>query len=280
MLGNVKPYMPALSRESKTEYNAVYCGLCKTLGRSYGMISRFLLNYDMAFVAMIYDRLHSTPCRTVQEGCFANPVKKKDILLPTAGTEYAADVLILLAYYKLLDNIYDENFFKKAGCIAVYPYFLMKVNSAKKKHPGLAQLLKQQSENQQAAEKTASDIDSVALATARMTQAILEGCAAGEEGRFTAGQLGFFLGRVIYLVDALCDRDEDKKANKYNFFNTGNTSDEDAKAECFMALGEMAYWYSQLPLEHYKEILDNTIYLSLARKIKFAGQNEEENNGQ
>ena len=85
---------------------------------------------------------------------------------------------------------------------------------------------------------------------------------------------------MIYLVDALCDRDEDKKANKYNFFNTGNTSDEDAKAECFMALGEMAYWYSQLPLEHYKEILDNTIYLSLARKIKFAGEKEEENNGQ
>lgn len=276
MLGNVKPFMPALSDADKDRYSAVYCGLCKTLGNDYGMISRFLLNYDMAFVAMIYDDLHSSRYDTVYESCIANPLKKKNILKATDGTAYAADVLILLAYYKLLDNIYDENFFKKAGCLAVYPYFLVKVQKAQKRHPRLAQVLKQQSENQQLAEKNAVNIDSVAMPTARMTQAILAECTKEEKDSFPVKQCGFFLGRVIYLLDALTDRDTDAKENQFNIFNILKLTEEQAKAECFMALGEMAHWYRQIDFKDNKDIIENIIYMAMARKIKFAGEEKEQ----
>ncbi|MBR4035123.1 MAG: hypothetical protein IKJ05_00140 [Oscillospiraceae bacterium] len=276
MLGNVKPFLPALSEENRTRYSAVYCGLCDTLGRDYGVISRFLLNYDMAFVALIYDDLHHSPFETRHRGCIANPLKKKDIMKATAGTEYAADVLILLAYYKLLDNIYDEKFFKKAGCMAVYPYFLVKVQKAQKRHPQLAQVLKQQSENQQQAEKNAVSIDSVAMPTARMTQAILAECSNDEKDSFAVKQCGFFLGRVIYLLDALTDRDTDAKENKFNIFNILKLTEEQAKAECFMALGEMAHWYRQIDFKDNKDIIENIIYMSMARKIKFAGEEKEQ----
>ena len=58
MLGNIAPFTPALSRREKDRYSAFYCGLCKTLGKRYGVFSRFLLSYDMAFTAMVYDGIN------------------------------------------------------------------------------------------------------------------------------------------------------------------------------------------------------------------------------
>ncbi|MBQ8604140.1 MAG: hypothetical protein IJ410_04775 [Oscillospiraceae bacterium] len=280
MLGNVKPYLPQLSEEDRARYNGFYCGLCKTLGRDHGLFSRFMLNYDMAFVAMLYDELHGESYNVKRTGCFANPFKKKDILIPTGGTAFAADVLVMLAYFKLKDNIADENILKKAGCVALCPYFYLKYRHRAKKHPQLAEILAKESRAQLLAEKSGSDIDRLALPTANMVKAIMHR-AAPKEKKMDAGQFGFMLGRVIYLIDALCDRKDDEKENKFNIFNIKKLTDEEAKAECFMALGEMAHWYRKLNITEYKAITDNIIYLSLARKIKFAGEEtgDETDNG-
>ncbi len=279
MLGNIRPYLPRLSRQAKTEYSAYYCGLCKSLGRQNGVISRFMLNYDMAFRAIIYDELQGAEYKVKRSGCFANPFKKKDILIPTAGTLYAADVLIMLAYFKLIDNIRDEKPLKKAGYKLLQPYFYFKYRQAAKRHPRLARELKQQSANQLQAENETADIDILSMPTAKMVKAILSRCAT-DENKLAVSQFGFFLGRVIYLMDALIDRREDEKDNKFNIFNIKNYSEEEAKAECFMALGEMAHWYSRLDIKKHKEIADNIIYMSLARKIKFAGEEKVDNNGE
>ncbi len=281
MLGNVKPYMPALSEESKARYNAYYCGLCKALGREHGLFSRFVLNYDIAFVAMIYSELKKEQYSVKHTGCFANPFRKKDILQQSESTAYAADVLMMLAYFKTKDNIADETFDKKAVSCLLYPYFALKYRRAAKHYPDLALLLKKETENQLKLEKESDDIDRLAMPTANMVKAILLECG-DEENSFSLGQFGFFLGRVIYLLDALCDRKEDKKENKFNIFNKSELSDDEAKAECFMALGEMAHRYSRLNITDNKEITDNIIYLSLARRIKFAGDEKEEGtqNGQ
>ncbi len=281
MLGNVKPHLPRLADEAKNKYNTYYCGLCKTLGRQNGLFSRFMLNYDMVFVAMIYDELHTEQQQVKHTGCFANPFRKKDILQPTAGTAYAADVLMLLVYFKLVDNFRDEGIIKKIGCGIIYPYFYLKFRSAAKRQPRLAEVFKAESHNQFKAEKESKDIDSLAMPTANMVRAIMADCG-GKEHRRTLGRMGFFLGRVIYLLDALKDRAEDEKGGKFNIFNIGGYTEESAKAECFMSLGEMARRYAELEMENIKEITDNIIYMSLARQIKFSGRDDKgkENYGQ
>ena len=278
MLGNVKPYMPALSREEKSRYSAYYCGLCKTLGRQNGLFSRFMLNYDMTFVAMLYDDMHGENFVTEHRACFANPFRKKDILCTTEGTKFAADVLIMLAYFKLLDNIRDESLFRKAACIPIAPYLYLKYRSSAKRLPRLAEIFRTENTNQQTAEKNFTDTDRLALPTANMVKAILSACAP-EKDSFAAGQLGFFLGRVIYLLDALNDREEDEKKGSFNIFNINSVPMEDARAECFMALGEISYWYRQINFSSSKNIADNIIYMSLARDIKFAGEEKEKDNG-
>jgi len=278
MLGNVKPFIPALSEDGKDRYSAFYCGLCRSLGKNHGIFSRFMLNYDMAFVAIVCDGLNGEQYKTEHRACFANPFRKKDILVQTKGTQLAADVLILLAYFKLLDNIYDEKLIKKAACAFLYPYFYIKYKVAAKRLPLLAQVLQTENINQQQYEKTSDNIDTLAMPTAVMVKNILLQCADGENN-FALRQFGFSLGRVIYLLDALLDMEQDKKEDKFNIFNLKSTSRDQAKEECFMALGEMAYWYRQLDFKENKEITDNIIFISLARKIKFAGEEKEEENG-
>ena len=281
MLGNVKPYMPALSDTGKAKYTAYYCGLCKALGRGHGLFSRFMLNYDMAFVAVLHSEMNNVPYATSHSGCLTNPFKKKDILLPCESTDFAADVLIMLTFFKARDNMADEKFIKKAGWFFLYPYLYLKYRHAAAKHPALANVLRQESSAQQALEAGSDDIDRLAMPTANMVRAIMLECA-GCENRFAAGQFGFLLGRVIYLLDALCDRKEDETEKRFNIFNIKGFTDEESKAECFMALGELAHRYSRLNIKENKEITDNIIYLSLARQIKFADENQKDEvlNGQ
>ena len=272
MLGNVMPYKCELSGESSEKYSAMYCGLCKTLGRRYGVLSRFALNYDMVFIAMLYDELNDIQPSINSEGCFANPVKKKSVAKGSAGLEYASDMLVMLIYYKLWDNIYDDGFFKKIGNMFLLPFVYFKFKKAKKLRPNTAALIKEQTDLQRLFEKENSPLDKLCLPTCNMTKEILQGCTKDENLKEACGKFGFFMGRVIYLLDALKDREEDEKEAKFNIFNLEQLAEQTAKEECFMSLGEMAYWYRQLPIDKERDILDNIIYLGLARSIEFAGQ--------
>ena len=53
MFGYIKPYAPELKVKEQEAYRAVYCGLCKELGRSYGQLSRMTLSYDFAFLSVL-----------------------------------------------------------------------------------------------------------------------------------------------------------------------------------------------------------------------------------
>ena len=45
-----KPHMRVCEYES---YKSVYCALCKQIGKEYGFLSRFTLNYDFTFLALL-----------------------------------------------------------------------------------------------------------------------------------------------------------------------------------------------------------------------------------
>ena len=53
MFGYVKVCKPELRVREYEEYKAVYCTLCKTLGKEYGVLSRVLLRYDATFYVLL-----------------------------------------------------------------------------------------------------------------------------------------------------------------------------------------------------------------------------------
>ena len=52
LFGYVTVYKDELLVREFNEYKAVYCGLCKSLGKEYGVLSRVILSYDCTFYAL------------------------------------------------------------------------------------------------------------------------------------------------------------------------------------------------------------------------------------
>lgn len=107
MLGYVVSYRPELKVWESEIYKAYYCGVCKSIGRRYGQLPRMILSFDAAFLALVLDCICEDVEVLTNEGCIANPFKRKAIV-HSKNVDFAADVMLILAWYKLLDDIDDE----------------------------------------------------------------------------------------------------------------------------------------------------------------------------
>ena len=99
---------PKMMNEQQTErYRSAYCGLCRTLGKRHGELTRLSLTYDMTFLSLFLGGLYEPEERSEQFRCVMHP-KGKHVGVSTVYTEYAADMNVLLAYLNCLDNWKDD----------------------------------------------------------------------------------------------------------------------------------------------------------------------------
>ena len=76
MFGYVRPHRGELLVREYQQYKAVYCQLCRQLGKDYGVLARLTLSYDCTFYAMLAlgtqgDRVSRRRgrCRCRSRGC-------------------------------------------------------------------------------------------------------------------------------------------------------------------------------------------------------------------
>ena len=53
MFGYIRLNKPECKIREYEYYRAVYCGLCRMLGKCTGQCSRLMLSYDMTFMALV-----------------------------------------------------------------------------------------------------------------------------------------------------------------------------------------------------------------------------------
>lgn len=276
MFGYVLPVKPEMKIRDFEDYRACYCGVCKQLGQSYGVFSRFLLNYDLVLVAVLADALSGEKGLTRNEGCFANPVAKRATLHNTAGLQLASDALVMLSWHKLRDNLQDEKLGKRILYSLASPFLKAMDKKAAARQPEIAEVLIYQMERQRQLETDGCcNVDEACEPTAKMCEAIFAKAAAEEKDRLLVSRLGLFAGQIVYLLDAAEDYTEDLEQNRYNVFIKAGLNRteaiETAKRRCRMAAGEIALCYNLLSLHQYKSILDNVFYLGLPQGINAAG---------
>ena len=130
MFGYIKPFRPELKIREEEEYKAVYCGLCKELGRSYGLFARMTLSYDFAFMAMLFMSLDENSCPSFEKcACIAHPFKKQCRCTENKALSLSAKAAMILTYYKVKDDLYDKGFLSKAKAVLLLPF----ASSARKK---------------------------------------------------------------------------------------------------------------------------------------------------
>lgn len=215
MFGYVVPLRGELKVKELDAYQGIYCGLCHTLGRRYGFLTRMLLSYDFAFLAMLLAAEEDRPVLE-RRRCTVHPILGKLACTQDTSLDTAADESVILTYWKLRDEVEDASFWR--GILPRILAFLFR--PAYRKAAGRRKEFDRETadclaELRELERSGSPSLDRTADTFARILRAAAP--ATGIESRDRAsGELLYHVGRWIYLMDAWDDLPEDRKSGCYN----------------------------------------------------------------
>ena len=109
MYGYIRPDIGELRINEYRRFRSAYCGLCEALRQRYGVLARFLIGYDMTFLAL----LSLSPETAIeQRRCVVHPLRKQPCICGMTELFDAADYTVILAYQKMKDDAADEKGFR------------------------------------------------------------------------------------------------------------------------------------------------------------------------
>ena len=103
MFGYVLINKPELKFKEYDIYKSYYCGLCHTLKKRHGIVGQISLTYDMTFLTLLLTSLYEPDITEERHRCISHPLSKH-LMVSSQYTDYVADMNIILAYYKSLDD--------------------------------------------------------------------------------------------------------------------------------------------------------------------------------
>ena len=275
MFGFIRAEKGELKVKEYDTYKAVYCSLCKKLGKNYGVLSRMTLSYDFTFLALLNMSLENSCPQFERKRCAFNPLKKCNYCKDTDALEMPAAAAMIMLYYKILDNIQDEKVFKKLGFCLIKPIFKSANKKAAKRFPEIEKIVAEYISGQNAVEsRSGVTLDEACDPTAKALAKIFELCSKDEMQKRVLNRLGYCIGRYIYLLDAAVDVLDDIKNNNFNPLkvNNENTTKEDAvkrvEPQLYFCINEATKAFELLDIKKYKAILGNIIYLGLEETFK------------
>ncbi len=218
MFGYVKPFVPNLRVKEYELYKSVYCGLCRSMKKHTGNLSRVTLSYDMTFFALVRTVLAEKDFSIRKRRCAVHPMKTRPMLEDCDALAYAAYVSALLTAHKIDDTILDERGFKRAAARAVRPYARRLKRKAGRAEYEIDSVVRGAMEETRRLEREkCPSPDLLADVFGRMLGTLL---AMGLDGRkkTIAYEIGLHTGRFVYMIDAVCDYEEDRKNGSYNPF--------------------------------------------------------------
>ena len=240
------------------QYHSYYCGLCRQLKEKYGVAGQASLSYDMTFLVMLLTSLYEPQTREGMTNCIVHPLQKHQTRT-NACTEYAADMNILLTYYKCKDDWEDDRkvsrlFYQKVlgpgyhNLKCVYPQKARRIETLMRE---LSQEEKKQNE----------DIDKMSGIFGEVMAEIM--AYRQDEWEDSLRKFGRYLGKFIYLMDAYEDIEKDIKDKNYNPFLRKYES-PDFEEECStiltLMMAECSKEFEKLPIIEYAPILRNILY--------------------
>ncbi len=215
MFGYVRPCVPELKVRDNELYRATYCGLCRTMGKTTGCLSKMTLNYDFVFLALLQMAVNNDEVKIKMRRCGVHPLKKRPMIEPNDSLKFSAKASVILTRLKLKDNVSDSHGLarlkaKIAGCVSI---FLKKTDKNLKELEVeiwrcIAELTQYEKENTDSIDKVANTFGTLLGTLASYS---LEGAS-----KRIVYEIGFHLGKLIYVLDAVDDLKSDIKTGSFN----------------------------------------------------------------
>ncbi len=281
-------------REMK-EYRRFYCGLCHALRRRYGFAGQSSVNYDSTFLAILLTGLYDYENVKRSRRCVVHPLKAQEYLENDA-IEYAADMNVVLTYLKCRDDWRDEKKSlrylygrllgargqelsqaqgdKVRAIFGAMKHFAETERAAAMRDREEAETGQDACEDRQRAKKEprrcspSERLDALAAGFGDVLGEVF--AWKNDEWQQTLREVGFHLGKFIYLLDAWDDLERDKKSGCFNPLiaverrRTEENTQEKLRLWVHKLLeltaADCAAAFEQLPIIDYAEILRNILY--------------------
>lgn len=271
MFGYVTASLKELDKEAEKRYRAVYCGICRRIRMQSGQLARLGLSYDMAFLALLLMSLYEPEETAGEKACNLHPIQKRP-WVDNKFIQYAADMNVALSYYNCLDDWEDDRKYSAKLLAGQFGKHLPEIEARYPRQcSAIAACIGQLSELEKAG---CANPDEPASCFGNLMGELL----TYEEDLWapTLRQMGFYLGRFIYLLDAALDYDKDEKKKKYNpYLAMGMGKDWPRWEEYLMlTMGRCTGNFEKLPLVQDKSLLDNILYSGIWMHVKRKGQKE------
>lgn len=258
MFGYVLINKPEIKFKEYDVYHSYYCGLCKSIKHRHGFFARFSVNYDLTFLALLLSGLYEPGAECSCERCIVHPFHKnkccRNIYL-----DYSADMNVYLAYLKCIDDWKDE---RKWAALLYAKLLKRKALGIEREYPDKTKHIRDKMEELSRSEQAGSDnLDEVS----GIFGAIMREIFVVKEDVFSEAlsDMGYYLGKFIYILDAYEDLEKDKKDNCYNPLFAYEDRDDFKKFVqkiLVSMMGECCKSFEYLPILENIEILRNILY--------------------
>lgn len=271
MFGYVMPCKGELKIKNWNLYQAFYCGVCRSLGKRYGQKTRLLLNYDTTFLAVLVAGIKGN--YYLESGRCLIKMKKQKFAYGDP-IDLAADINVLLAYYKSADDWKDERSLKGLIGIMLYGYSAKKASG---KHKKIKEAIEEMSKGVELVESTNCQSPDVASIPFRnMMRAMAKYVVNNDEQGPKIAEFCAILGKWIFIIDSLDDLQKDIKKNQYNPHKeqanklSAEKVLQDAEQVMCMYMQDLADVFEKIKFkdEQLSEIIENVVYAGLLEKTE------------
>lgn len=219
MFGYIYPFKLDLKIKHFNTFKSYYCSLCHAIKLNYGNVPRMGINFDATFMAILLDSFSNDHKIIEKKFCIIHPVEKKLIIKNNSSLNYASHINIILTYNKIIDDINDENnlFFK--FFLPIYDKYIQKLPEDFDKikkiiSNNLDELKILESSNEKLS------IDEYSHPFATLTKNIFKFYAESnninKKNLFHLENIGYNLGKWVYIIDAFNDIEKDFKNKSFN----------------------------------------------------------------
>lgn len=276
MFGYVIANQDELKIKEYNLYRSYYCGLCQMLRQKYGLKGQMTLTYDLTFLILLLADLYQdepddSTCRCIAHPLTRHPVKTSRF------TEYASDMNLLFSYYQCEDDWHDEKKFTRMLGSAALRHTVQKITMT---YPEKTSVIKKWLASLHTYEENKTGgIDNASGCFGHILAEIFAWRA--DEWESDLRNMGFYLGKFIYLADAYEDLEKDISSDNYNPF-IPICQEPDFEDRCHqiltMMLAEACRSFERLPLADNVSILRNILYSGVWTHYEIVKRNRKETN--
>lgn len=258
MLGVMTVRKEELRFREFDRYRGFYCGLCRAIGKRCGRVCRMALSFEMTFAAMLLTALYEPETAQEEHRCAFHPVHRR-LMLHNEAIDYCADLSALISYYDLRDGWEDERRVDRLAESALLKSAAERAGAAlPRQRKAVEDYVRQLHEVERRNDPTLD-------AAANLTGNVMAELLVMREDVYARDlrELGFYLGKFIYLCDSYEDLERDEKRGSYNPL-LSRRDDPAFETSCEQMLSDMMARASQaferLPILQDAEIMRNILY--------------------